>query len=127
MRHLRAPSPIAASQPFPRGVQNLLPHADIPEVPPKDSHVGSGLEAGLDRGKRAMAKQIRMFGEAAFEKGFITIAQLYEALTYQAKMEASGQRRKFLGEILVDLGYMNDKQVLEVLNELHDVERDGVT
>ena len=73
-----------------------------------------------------MGKKIRMFGEAAFEKGFITTAQLYEALSLQAKMEASSERRKFLGEILVELGYMTDKQVLDVLNELHDVQRDRV-
>ena len=73
-----------------------------------------------------MGSEIRMFGEAAYEKGFITTAQLYEALAVQAKLEAANQPRKFLGEILVELGHMTEKQVLEVLNELHDIERDRV-
>ena len=74
----------------------------------------------------SMASGIKLFGEAAFEKGYITTAQLYEALSVQAKMEADGSRRKFLGEILIELGFMSDKQVLEILNELHDVNRDLV-
>ena len=41
-------------------------------------------------------------------------------------MEAEGSHRKFLGELLIELGFMSDKQVLEILNELHDVNRDLV-
>lgn len=63
--------------------------------------------------------RVRLFGEAAFEMNYVTTAQLYEGLTVQARAEAEGEPRKFLGEILVELGYMSDKQVLEVLTELH--------
>ncbi len=73
-----------------------------------------------------MGNEIRMFGEAAYEKGFITTAQLYEALAVQAKLEAANKPRKFLGEILVELGHMSEKQVLEVLSALHAAERDQV-
>ena len=67
-----------------------------------------------------MGSEIRMFGEAAFEMGYVTTAQLYEALTIQARQEADGEpQRRFLGEILVDLGYMSEKQVLEILTHLH--------
>ena len=73
-----------------------------------------------------MSSDIRMFGEAAFEKGFISTAQLYEALAEQARLEAGNRKRKFLGEILVEIGHMTEKQVLEVLNELHSTQRDRV-
>ncbi len=62
---------------------------------------------------------VRLFGEAAFEMGYVTTAHLYEGLTVQARAEAQGEPRLFLGEILVELGYMSDKKVLEVLTELH--------
>jgi hypothetical protein len=61
----------------------------------------------------------RLFGEVAFEKGFVTSEQLYEALAIQAKAEARNKPYKFLGEILIELGYLTEKQVLDVLNELH--------
>jgi len=60
-----------------------------------------------------------MFGEVAFEKGHISTAQLYEALQIQAQQEAENRPRKFLGEILVDLEYITEQQVLEILTELH--------
>ncbi|MGE3166651.1 MAG: hypothetical protein AB7O52_17250 [Planctomycetota bacterium] len=54
--------------------------------------------------------------------GFATTAQLYEALTIQARREAQGQSHLILGEILVELGYLTEKQVLEVLTRLHGSE-----
>ena len=65
----------------------------------------------------SMAK--KMFGEVAFEMGFVTTDQLYQALTIQAKEEAAQRPYRFLGQILIDLGHMNEKQVLEVLKVLH--------
>ena len=65
----------------------------------------------------SMAK--KMFGEVAFEMGFVTTDQLYQALTIQAKEEAAKRPYRFLGQILIDLGHMNEKQVLEVLKVLH--------
>jgi hypothetical protein len=64
-----------------------------------------------------MAK--KMFGEVAFEMGFVTTDHLYQALTIQAKEEAAKKPYRFLGQILIDLGHMNEKQVLEVLRVLH--------
>lgn len=66
-----------------------------------------------------MSSPRRLFGEVAFEKGFVTSEQLYEALAIQARAEARNKPYKFLGEILMELGYLTEKQVLEVLNELH--------
>ena len=66
-----------------------------------------------------MGSSRKLFGEVAFEKSFIDAEQLYEALAVQAKAEARNQPYKFLGEILLELGYLTEKQVLEILNELH--------
>jgi len=66
-----------------------------------------------------MSSGRKLFGEVAFEKGFINSEQLYEALALQAKAEASNKPYKFLGQILIELGYLTEKQVLEVLNEIH--------
>lgn len=70
-----------------------------------------------------MGGERRMFGEVAFEKGYISVEQLYEALSIQARDEVQGRPYRFLGQILIDLGYMTEKQVLDVLNELHAAER----
>lgn len=61
----------------------------------------------------------RLFGEAAFEASLVSTAQLYEALTVQAKQDVTGAPRQFLGEILVELGYLTEQQVLKVLTQLH--------
>ena len=69
-----------------------------------------------------MGSRRNLFGEVAFERGFITSEQLYEALAVQAKAEAHERPYKFLGQILIELGYLSERLVLEVLNELHSSE-----
>jgi len=69
-----------------------------------------------------MSDDRRLFGEVALERKFVTVAQLYEALTVQARAEALGEPYRFLGEILTGLGFMSEMQVLEVLNEIHATE-----
>lgn len=66
-----------------------------------------------------MGTRRKLFGEVALEKGYVTVAQLYEALTIQARAEARDEPFKFLGQILAELGYLTDRQVLEVLSEIH--------
>jgi hypothetical protein len=61
----------------------------------------------------------KRFGELAFEMGIVTTDQLYQALAAQAKDEAEKRPARFLGQILIDLGHMNEKQVLDVLKVLH--------
>jgi len=61
----------------------------------------------------------KMFGEVAFEMGLVTTDELYKALTIQAKEEVEKKPYRSLGQILIDLGHMNEKQVLEVLKILH--------
>lgn len=66
-----------------------------------------------------MSPGTRLFGEVAFEEGFVTTAQLYEALQKQARLEAEGLPHRFIGEILVELGHLDEPQVLKILNILH--------
>jgi hypothetical protein len=66
-----------------------------------------------------MGSDHKLFGEVALEKGFVSVAELYEALTIQARAEAREEPYMFLGEILTELGYMTDREVLEVLSEIH--------
>lgn len=66
-----------------------------------------------------MGSDPKLFGEVALEKGYVTVAQLYEALTIQARAEVRKEPYKSLGQILTDLGYITDRQVLEVLSEIH--------
>ena len=61
----------------------------------------------------------KMFGEVAFEMGFVTTDQLYKALTLQAKDEVEKRPYRTLGQVLIELGHMDEKQVLEVLKVLH--------
>ena len=65
----------------------------------------------------------RLFGEVALERKYVTVSQLYEALTLQARAEVRNEPYQFLGEILSDLGYMKETEVLEILNEIHAEER----
>lgn len=69
-----------------------------------------------------MGADRKLFGEVAFEKGYVTTEALYEALTIQARAEATGKPYMFLGQILIELGQMTETQVLEVLSELHTVD-----
>jgi hypothetical protein len=70
----------------------------------------------------------KLFGEVAFEKGYLTSDRLYEALAIQARDEARNMPYRFLGQVLLDLGYLTERQVLDVLNELHSTEtvKEGV-
>jgi len=61
----------------------------------------------------------KLFGEVALERGFVTTDKLYEALTIQARAEAEKKPYRALGQILIELGYMTEKQVLEVLKVIH--------
>ena len=58
------------------------------------------------------------FGELALAKGFVTEAALLEALELQAKLTGLIRFERPIGQILIELGYMTDDQVLETLEEL---------
>ena len=59
------------------------------------------------------------FGSIAVDKGFITAAQLIEALTLQATENVEQGKHTLLGEILVQKGYMTSEQVDKVLDTMN--------
>ncbi len=62
---------------------------------------------------------MKRFGELALHKGYLTAEQLATALAMQEHEGSREPRCRFIGEILIELGYMNEKQVLDCLNALH--------
>lgn len=66
----------------------------------------------------------KLFGEVALERGFVSSAQLYEALTLQVRRKAEGKPEKMLGQILLELGYVTADQVREVLDVVIPVRDD---
>jgi len=65
----------------------------------------------------AKEKRKRRFGTIAMSKGFITLEQFTEAIEIQAKEELTDSKHRRIGEILVDIGFMNSTQVNAVMNE----------
>jgi hypothetical protein len=58
------------------------------------------------------------FGQLAVEFGFITEAQLIEALARQVHEELSGERHRLLGAILFESQAMSSLQIDQVSTEL---------
>ena len=55
------------------------------------------------------------FGVVAVKSGFITPEQLIEALTIQVLEELKGDKRRLIGKILYEKGYLTMPQIAEVL------------
>ena len=68
-----------------------------------------------------MKDRYKFFGEVALEKRFVTADQLYEALTIQARDKVDGKPERLLGQILLELGHMNEDQIRQVLDILFPV------
>ncbi len=58
------------------------------------------------------------FGQIAIEKGFLTIAQLKEALSEQIHDEIYSNKHRLIGSILFEKDLMTPQQIEVVLNEL---------
>jgi hypothetical protein len=58
------------------------------------------------------------FGDTAISMGLISIDQLVEAMSRQLKEDANGEQHRLIGEILVDLGYMDHQQVQLTLDAM---------
>jgi len=63
----------------------------------------------------------KFFGEVALEKKFVTTDQLYEALTLQARAKVEGRGEKLLGQVLLELGYLTEDHVRQVLDVLYPI------
>lgn len=68
-----------------------------------------------------MKDRYKFFGEVALEKRYVTADQLYEALTIQARDKVDGKPERLLGQILLELGHMNEDQIRQVLDILFPV------
>ena len=56
------------------------------------------------------------FGTIAVKRGYITPIEFATALMVQVSSEMEKKQHKLIGEILLELGYMNASQVNEVLD-----------
>ena len=57
----------------------------------------------------------KRFGVTAVQAGFIIEDQLIEAMRMQVELDIKDENHKLIGEILVDMGYMEISDVDEVL------------
>jgi len=60
----------------------------------------------------------KRFGLIAIKKGYIAFEQAYEALVTQVSEELEGAKRRPIGEILFNKGYMTTAQVDKVLESM---------
>lgn len=58
------------------------------------------------------------FGAKSIAKGFITIDQFLEAMKVQVLEDLDKGNHRPLGQILFELGYMNNSQVKEILESM---------
>ena len=63
-------------------------------------------------------REDRRFGTIAVEKGFVSAKQLGMAVTIQMREDLSGDGHRLIGQILLDLGFMNVGQIKEVLKSM---------
>lgn len=68
--------------------------------------------------KEISGKYEQRFGQTAVAMGFVSKAQLEEALRRQAEEDHSGQRHRLLGTILFEKDWMTGDQIEAVLNSL---------
>jgi len=65
----------------------------------------------------------KRFGCLAMEKGFITEDQFIKAMRIQISNEQKGVGHTLIGEIMKNMGIMNDEQVGEVIRDRLEFER----
>jgi hypothetical protein len=58
------------------------------------------------------------FGVIAVDKGFITAEQLTDALRIQVTEELERHEHRLIGAILLDMGFISNAQIGEVVKEL---------
>ena len=64
------------------------------------------------------------FGQLAVKLGFITADQLKEGLAEQANDDIVHKPHRLLSEILFERGWITNRQILKVLEELSKIEKD---
>ena len=80
------------------------------------------MENNIDKG--ISQKYCVRFGIIAVNRGLINADQLKEAFTEQADDNLSDRPHRLIGRIFFDKGWMTDKQIDLVLNELERLSGD---
>ena len=62
-----------------------------------------------------LKKRKKRFGVLALNKGFINVEQIIEALTIQLKENIERKKNRPIGQILLELGYINTQEIKELL------------
>jgi hypothetical protein len=60
----------------------------------------------------------KRFGIIAVEMGFITSAQLHEAMKIQLDEDLRGIAHRLIGQILLERAYISTRQISEVLEQM---------
>ena len=60
----------------------------------------------------------KRFGTIAIEKGFILLDHLLEALKIQVTENLDGIQHRLIGQILLEKGYITNKQIMAVLESM---------
>jgi len=68
---------------------------------------------------------VHRFGQVAIEMGFVTQAQVDQVLSDQVSMDTSSRLRprKLTGEIFFEKGWMTQKQIQIVMNNISQVQQ----
>jgi hypothetical protein len=61
----------------------------------------------------------KRFGTIAVEKEFITVDQLMEALEAQMREDLAGVKRRIIGRILYDMGFITLPQIEKVMSSMN--------
>lgn len=60
----------------------------------------------------------KRFGVTAVAMGFITAAQLHEAMVIQLDEDLAGSAHRLIGQILLERAYISASQILSVLKQM---------
>lgn len=79
-------------------------------------------ETAMKRGARFLNEYYPRSGHIAVMLGFITIEQLKEAMSQQIDDDLNNRPHRFLGEILMDNGWITHDDLNIILDELYKEE-----
>jgi hypothetical protein len=85
--------------------------------PPREEFSGQITKKSW-RVKVASPRLEKRFGSIAVEKGFITIDQLASAMNIQILENVEKKKHRLIGEILLDLGFITEPQIDQVVKSL---------
>ncbi len=59
------------------------------------------------------------FGQVAVRKGYVTQAQVADALAFQKCLPGKGQPHRLIGLVMLDLGLLGTTELIEILRDLN--------